>query len=61
MRQQTEKGKTQPANDTRDQQSLFLCAGDRDIFFKRPPEEAETGMVGKLEKSLYGTRDVGGP
>ena len=29
-----------------------------DIYIELPPEEAEPRMVGKLEKSLYGTRDA---
>ena len=27
-----------------------------DIFIELPPEDAEPGLVGKLEKSRYGTR-----
>ena len=30
----------------------------RDIYIELPPEDLEPGMVGKLEKSLYGRRDA---
>ena len=38
--------------------AYFFAPATRDIFIELPPEEAEPGMVGKLEKSLYGTRDA---
>ena len=41
--------------------AYFFAPATRDISIERPPEEpeeAEPGMVGKLEKSLYGTRDA---
>ena len=38
--------------------AYFFVPATRDIFIELPPEEAEPGMVGKLEKSLYGTRDA---
>ena len=58
MRQKTEKGEAQPANDTGYQQGLRLCTGDQGHLHRAPTQEAEPGMVGKLEKSLYGTRDA---
>ena len=45
-------------NDSRYVLDLFLCSATRDIYIELPPEDAEPGMVGKLEKSLYGTRDA---
>ena len=36
--------------------AYFFAPATRDIFIELPPEEAEPGMVGKLEKSLDGTR-----
>ena len=30
----------------------------REIFIELPPEKARAGMVGKLQKTLYGTRDA---
>ena len=38
--------------------AYFFAPATRDIFIELPPEDAEPGMVGKLEKSLYGTRDA---
>ena len=38
--------------------AYFFAPATRDIFIELPPEEAEPGMVGKLEKSIYGTRDA---
>ena len=38
--------------------AYFFVTATRDIFIELPPEEAEPVMVGKLEKSLYGTRDA---
>ena len=38
--------------------AYFFAPATRDIFIELPPEEAEPGMVGKLEKLLYGTRDA---
>jgi hypothetical protein len=38
--------------------AYFFAPATRDIFIELPPEEAEPGMVGKLEKSLCGTRDA---
>ena len=38
--------------------AYFLAPATRDIYIERPPEDVEPGMVGKLEKSLYGTRDA---
>ena len=35
----------------------MFAPATRDIFIELPLEDAEPGMVGKLEKSLYGTRD----
>ena len=38
--------------------AYFFAPAARDIFIEFPPEDAEPGMVGQLEKSLYGTRDA---
>ena len=38
--------------------AYFFAPATRDIYVELPPEDAEDGMVGKLEKSLYGTRDA---
>ena len=38
--------------------ACFFAPATRDIFIELPPEEAEAGMVGKLAKSLCGTRDA---
>ena len=38
--------------------AYFFAPATRDIYIELPPEDAEEGMVGKLEKSLYGTRDA---
>ena len=38
--------------------AYFAVPATRDIYIELPPEEAEPGMVGKLEKSLYGIRDA---
>ena len=38
--------------------AYFFAPATRDIFIEFPPEEAEAGMVGKLETSLYSTRDT---
>ena len=38
--------------------ACFFAPATRDIFIELPPEDAETGMVGKLEKSLHGTQDA---
>ena len=52
-----EEGKAKPTDDSRSFQGLFLRLTTRDIFIELPPEDAEPGVAGKLEKSLYGTRD----
>ena len=38
--------------------AYFFAPATRDIYIELPPEDAEPDMVGKLEKSLYGTRDA---
>ena len=38
--------------------AYFLAPATRDIYIELPPEDAEPGMVRKLEKSLYGTHDA---
>ena len=38
--------------------AFFFAPATRNIFIELALEEAEPGMVGKLEKSLYGTRDA---
>ena len=38
--------------------AYFFAPETRDINIELPPEDAEPGIVGKLEKSLYGTRDA---
>ena len=39
--------------------AYFFALTTRDSFIELPAEDAEPGMVGKFEKSLYGTRDAG--
>ena len=42
--------------------AYFYAPAQREIFIKLPPEDprsGETGVCGKLLKSLYGTRDAG--
>ena len=36
----------------------FHSVCKRDVFVELPPEDKEEGMVGKLQKSMYGTRDA---
>ena len=36
--------------------AYFFDPATRDIYIELSPEDAEPGMVGNLEKSLYGTR-----
>ena len=38
--------------------ACLFAPATRDIFIELPPEDAEPGMVGKLEKSLHGTQDA---
>ena len=38
--------------------AYFFAPATRNIFIELPPEDAAPGMVGMLEKSLYGTRDA---
>ena len=38
--------------------AYFHAPATRDIYIELPTEDAQEGMVGKLEKSLYGTRDA---
>ena len=38
--------------------AYFNAAARREVFVKLPPEDHEEGMVGKLLKSMYGTRDA---
>ena len=33
----------------------FIAPATRDSFIELPPKDAEPGMAGKFEKSLYGT------
>ena len=38
--------------------AYFFAPATRDIYIELPPEDAEPGVVGRLEKSSYGTRDA---
>ena len=38
--------------------AYFFASATTDMYIELPPEDAEPGMVGKIEKSLYGTRDA---
>ena len=38
--------------------AYFFAPATRDIYIELPAEDAEEGMVGRLQKSLYGTRDA---
>ena len=38
--------------------AYFHAPATRNIFIELPAEDAQPGMVGMLEKSLYGTRDA---
>ena len=38
--------------------AYFNASARRDVFIRLPPEDHEEGMVGKLMKSMYGTRDA---
>ena len=58
MRESPEKGKAEPTDGSRYFQGLLLRRSNKDIFIELPPGDVEPGMVGKLEKSLYGTRDA---
>ena len=58
MSKPPEEVKAESVSDPRYFKGLFLCPATRDIYIEFPPEDAEPGMVGKLKKSLYGTRDV---
>ena len=38
--------------------AYFYAPATRRVFIELPPEDAEPGKVGLLQKSLYGTRDA---
>ena len=38
--------------------AYFHAAAIRDVYVELPAEDYEEGMCGKLEKSMYGTRDA---
>ena len=38
--------------------AYFHAKSKRDVYIKLPSEDAEEGMCGKLDKSMYGTRDA---
>ena len=38
--------------------AYFFAPATGDIYIELPPQDAEPGMVGKLEKSLYATCDA---
>ena len=38
--------------------AYFHAKARRKLYVELPPEDAEEGMCGKLEKSMYGTRDA---
>ena len=58
MRKPPEEGNAQSVKDLRYSKAYFFAPATRDIYIGLPPEDAEPDMVGKLEKSLYGTRDA---
>ena len=66
MLESPERGKAEPTDDSKYFQGIFLRPSNQGyiyiyiyiyIFIEFPPEDAEPGR-GKLEKSLYGTRDA---
>ena len=38
--------------------AYFYAKARRDVYVKLPPEDDEPDMCGKLNKSMYGTRDA---
>ena len=38
--------------------AYFHAKSKRDVYIRLPNEDAEEGMCGKLDKSMYGTRDA---
>ena len=38
--------------------AYFHANTRRDVYVKLPPEDFQEGMVGKLRKAMYGTRDA---
>ena len=38
--------------------AYFHAAAKREVYIELPPEDTEEGMCGRLDKSLYGTRDA---
>ena len=53
---QEEKGMKMEFIDIR--RAYFHAPARRTVYVKLPPEDHEDGMCGKLNKSLYGTRDA---